>query len=573
MRASTSVELIPHPQICVILDSAPSFCLAHEGPDVIIPLRMVKVRVYIPALCVSLVAALLGCGGSGGGAPGAKVIVVWPDRTREVNAPKSANFASLTLWNDLIPVTGPRVARGSNILTHLSKLQTPAGVGEGSHRATVQFYANAFDAIPVAIAEFPTFVDAHGNVFNPDKTHLGPVNFASRIATLTPTIPGSMFSSAATVATLSARDINGNVVSFDPSALHIVSQTGPGQLQLNTDNRLSVVQPGFDTVQFSVDGVTSTSVDVDCFASVNLNLNPVWMSAASSTTQLWAITAAPDNRLLQIDAASGTVVNRVALGQACTFARISADQTIAYVAVNGVNKVLRVDLKTNVVTKTITVNSPAGLVNPEVVDLAIQPANNDNFIVTFKSAGIVFGQGTLMLNGVIAPGYQPTYGLVHPYWIDNANVLMGSEGSTLAAAFKVDMSGFGALTKVASVTTGAISYFNGKLYAQTGYLLDYVSLATIGVLRDDSPGVLLDIRPDLDRSLFSDPNALPLRSYLVYTMTYPLPTVRKRFAVDALVLAPAGLSAPTTPKPVLVGTDSVAIADGRSLYIVRGVAK
>ena len=526
---------------------------------------MVKFRVFLAAFCLTLI----GCGGGGSGVPGANVIVVWPDRTRETVAPKSANFAALAVYLDATNfVTGPKVARGTNTLTHLSKLQTPSGVPAGLHRVTVRFFANAADINPVAIADFPTYIDGDGNVFNPDKSHLGPINFTSRIASLTPSLPRSIFTSKSPTLSLVARDADGNVVAFDPVAMRVASQSGPGQVAFQKDSTLSTVSAGADTLTFSVDGVESTPIDVDCYNSVSVPIKPTWISNNNASDQLWVITASPDNRLLKLDPNTGATLNSVSLGMPCAFARVSADGTTAYAAATSSNTVLKIDTATNTITKTLTVTSPTGLVNPTIVDLAVQPSNHNNFIVTFQSGANVLGQATLYLNGVMAPSYQPTNGLVYPYWIDDATVLMGSTGATKAATFRVDGSGFGSVITISNIVTGPVMLYNGNIYTDSGYVMTYPGLGSFGKFRDDPPGKLLDLRPDLDRSLFTDPNMLPSTGFLSYTMFSAVPTVKRRFTVDALVQNPAGVNnVPAT----FVGTDGIALTDGRALYIVRGV--
>lgn len=218
--------------------------------------------------CTLLAAALFasGCGGGSGGGGGGgtttapvKMTISWAARSRTINAPSSAQSATLTLvganpsGGDFIYTVNRNVSPGAYSQDYTST----ASAKIGKTTATIVFYAGAGGAgATVGSATAVVTIAADG-------TGIGDVAVTGTVATTTVN-PGQFLKIGATLQlTFSVRDAKGVLIAVTPGSATWAVVSGPSILSVTPDGIASGIAQGSAGVTATVDGKVSMPAGVE----------------------------------------------------------------------------------------------------------------------------------------------------------------------------------------------------------------------------------------------------------------------------------------------------------------------
>jgi hypothetical protein len=220
-------------------------------------------------LAIGLIQAfLIGCGGSGGGAPSVpSVSVEWAVRTRQIQGPSAAESVSFNL-HDLtesepdIQITGNRPpSLGEQVSTYYAATRAIPG----SWLLTGNFYSGGAESgLVVATISVDVTMAVDGTLLGSNGQPLGSIGFTSAIASVG-VDPGQTVGvgrSNQLVAT--AYDSSQNPISLTPGSFYFRVVAGdPGVLSVTPDGIATGEKVGVNRVAAEVNGLASPGANVN----------------------------------------------------------------------------------------------------------------------------------------------------------------------------------------------------------------------------------------------------------------------------------------------------------------------
>jgi hypothetical protein len=248
-------------------------------------------RIASIGLIAASLAALAGCGGGGGGSstppPGGggpplpvttivKVDVLWPVRSRAVNAPSSALSAVVTLKGAGSGGSDFTFSfdRDSSTTQHTSQHVSATEAVTGTWPMTIDFHAGRGGAGDLVATASPTVqLASDGTLKNPDGSTLGSINPSITVASVDITPGQSVLAGTTADLTFTARDAGGGVVAVSPGSAIFQTQSGSSVLGF-VNGQAQGLAPGSASVTATVDGKTSPVVTVTVTSNTSVSVTP-----------------------------------------------------------------------------------------------------------------------------------------------------------------------------------------------------------------------------------------------------------------------------------------------------------
>jgi len=351
------------------------------------------------------------------------VTLSWPAKSRDINAPMSALSATITFRS--------AGANGGDVSMIVDRPVAPAAVRlpctmttpvvAGYHVIDVVFYSSGSGSgSEVADATAGVVVSPSGTLLGPSGAPLGNVAYASTISSVTVipnqvTPPNVAFSPGVT-----AFSADGTIAAFGEGQTTFQVTNGTGAAT-NVGGAIKGTKEGTVFVSATVDGQTSPPQTVTIQTAATTGYQPRSLSQATNrlvlnpkTGTIWASVpgsaARNANCVVEIDPASGTVLNSVSIGSEPNVLAMSDDGTTLYVSQDASSSVRPVD------TVAHTAGTPFALINnggsgaTTVDDMAVQPGNPKVVAVTIHDVGDSgFSGPEIYDQGVMRPNSLGTY--------------------------------------------------------------------------------------------------------------------------------------------------------------------
>lgn len=466
-----------------------------------------KRRTSLPLLVLaSLVIA--GCGGSGGGTPAVTRVsptltINWDERTRQINAPASALSVRVTLDSPTpnVPDVVWTINRGTNQAAFTETYTSPTQVDPGPWTKRVEMFAdeNAQGAA-VGNAALDVRVSNTGAFQTAAGAPLTTVSINRRVTSVTVTAPQVEEGQSVNLGA-AALDAEGAVVPVTPGSFRFTLQSGNNFASVTPTGLFSGTAVGRAQVQASVDGVTSSNLEIPVRAAVANYLRVV--EGVFEDVEIYApgdvayLSARNSNSIVRVNTRTGNATTLATLPYPPGPIALSADGTVLYVGGRNSAFLSRVNTADGSIAWTLTqAQGPISQFPVRTVDIAVSPADRDvwavapGFIdVSPSSFGVRLFNGQTMVASDTAMGNQ-------------ANVIAFNTAGTELYTHNNETSAFdtrrysvtaSALTREQTNTTlsdrfsSTFSYAGGNLVFSTGAVVNASNLSTTSVINLPNP--------------------------------------------------------------------------------------
>jgi hypothetical protein len=501
-----------------------------------------------------VLAALIiaGCGGSGGGTPAVTRVsptltINWDERTRQINAPASALSLRVTLDSPEPNVADVvwTINRGANQSAFTETYTSPTPVTAGAWTKRVDMFAdeNAQGAM-VGNAALDVIVSNTGAFQTTAGAPLTTVSINRRVSSVTLTAPQVEEGQSVNLSA-AALDAEGAVVPVTPGSFRFTLQAGSEFGSVTPTGLFSGTAVGRAQVQATVDGVSSSNLEIpvrpviaNYLRMIEGSFQDVEVDAPNNVAFMSSTNA---NTILRVNTITGATTTLVTLPFQPGPLAMSADGSVLYVGGRRSGVVARVSTTDGSIAWTVTLDQgPIQQFPIRAIELAVSPANPDvwavvpGFIDTSPSSfGVRLFNGQTMIGSDIGMGNNisdlafNTAG-TELYSHNNETSLNDTRRYAVSAT---------ALTRVQTVTTltdgfpANFSYANGKLAFSSGAVVNASNLTVESTIALPNQSVFrAKANIDRNRALVVralDPVSLEQRELGTNTViaTFPVPSL------------------------------------------------